>query len=153
MHCSSWRRARVHLLQWPAEGMADRGEKSVLRYPWESLQAPSKTGKNENAGSGSRGEHLPVEQQEKGHLPPGPQVPRALGPLSPHRAGMRSLPELPPQSPFWPFSPVNPGAPGIPGGPIFPGGPCKPLGPCPAGRWRKCDPVAVAHSLPSKALY
>ena len=75
--------------------MADKGGKSVLSYPRESLQAPSKTGRNESAGSGSRGEHLPVEQREKGHLPPGPQIPRALGPLSPHCAGMRSLPELP----------------------------------------------------------
>ena len=41
---------------------------------------PQGAERNEGAGSASRAEHLPVGQQEMGHLPPGPGVPRSWVP-------------------------------------------------------------------------
>lgn len=38
--------------------------------------------RNKSAGSGSRAEHLPVGQQETGHLPPGLEFPGPASPLS-----------------------------------------------------------------------
>ena len=61
---------------------------------------PQGAERNESAGSGSRAEHLPVGQQETGHLPPGLEFP---GPASPQpllHAGVGSLPELAPRSPL-----------------------------------------------------
>lgn len=143
----------AHLLQRPVEGVPRQGGKSALRHPWESCQAPGKTERNKCAGAGGGGERLAVGQQEKGRVLPGPRVLRALGPLSPHHAGGRALPELSPRSPFWPFGPCNPRGPSFPGGPNFPGGPCIPLSPCPVERRKKCDPVAIICSLPPKAQY
>ena len=82
LDCCSWRKARAHVLQWPAEGAAGGAWRSVPRHQWESPQAP-RNWEEQECWARKQSWAAPSEAAGDGAPLTWPGVPRACTPSAP----------------------------------------------------------------------